>query len=290
MQAKYSQYDSDSFLQGYTTPIGGLNANAEFRPQAEKITTGAGLLISVKSDQSGTLYIEYTNIIKEPYSFIDEYVLDNSIINPMSSEDFLADKTYVVSVKATNFRIRFRNTGHRKQNIFKLFCFILPTNPVISINADTLPFQVDASGKLFVHSDLNDGYGNKINSIIDESVFTINHIRSLCTININDYKYNDILFNYTSTEIISNEINLGRYKNFDINFDVTATNYAPIRFYLYTRVLFENFAKTEYYIDIYYGDTTKTLSNITLNATNIKLIGNKISGLIINKCQIVRKG
>ena len=38
MQAKYSQYDSDSFLQGYTTPIGGLNANAEFRPQAEEST------------------------------------------------------------------------------------------------------------------------------------------------------------------------------------------------------------------------------------------------------------
>jgi len=78
MQSLYSNYDSDGFISGSRNRVGGLNPNQEFRPQPQKVSNGVGLLVSVLTDVPGIVSIDFTNIIEEPYSFIDEYEILNS--------------------------------------------------------------------------------------------------------------------------------------------------------------------------------------------------------------------
>ncbi len=302
MQSTYSNYDSDSFIYGSKNRTGGLNPNQEFRPQPQQVGTGAGLLISVKSDVIGKVFVDFTNIIEEPYAFVEVFdLLDKEKI------DGVITKVLLVSVKAKNFRIRFRNNSTQKQNILKLFTFILPSSPVVSINPDTLPFEVDISGLLIAsirdssgnpiystnnrmntNSYLNDGSGNKIHSIVTN---TNTSARSLYVHNVYDYSYNQITFTTDATNIYSSVLQLYKYKNFDIMFEsITATNYAPVRLYVYVSKDNNTFMKSDYYIDIYYGDTSLILTNVTVNGDYIKLLGKKISGLTINTCYIVSKG
>jgi hypothetical protein len=301
MQSTYSNYDSDSFIYGSKNRTGGLNPNQEFRPQPQAVGSGAGLLISVKSDVIGKVSVDFTNISEEPYAFVEIFeLLDTEYI------DGFITKILLVSVKAKNFRIRFRNTSSQKQNTLKLFTFILPSSPVVSINPDTLPFKVDLSGflitsirdssgnsiystngKMNTNSYLNDGNGNKINSIVTNTDTS----RSLYVHNVYDYSYNQITFTTDSTNIYSTTLQLNKYKNFDVMFEsITATNYAPVRLYVYISKDNNIFIKSDYYIDIYYGETSKVLTNVTVNGDYIKLQGKKISGLTINTCYIVRKG
>lgn len=302
MQSTYSNYDSDSFIYGSKNRTGGLNPNQEFRPQPQAVGTGAGLLISVKSDVAGKVYVDFTNIIEEPYAFIEIFDLLNT-----EKKDGVITKILLVSVKAKNFRIRFRNTSSQKQNTLKLFTFILPSSPVVSINPDTLPFEVDISGLLIAsirdssgnpiystdsrmntNSYLNDGSGNKIHSIITNANTAA---RALYVHNVYDYSYNQITFSTNSTNIYSSVLQLNKYKNFDVMFEaITATNYAPVRLYVYVSKDNNTFIKSDYFIDIYYGDTSRILTNVTVNGDYIKLQGNKITGLTINTCYIVRKG
>lgn len=323
MQSTFSNYDSDSFIYGSKNRTGGLNPNQEFRPQPQAVGAGGGLLISVKSDVIGKVFVDFTNIIEEPYAFVEIFELKEE-----ERENGVISKNLLLSVKAKNFRIRFRNGSPQKQKILKLFTFILPSSPVVSINPDTLPFKVDVSGLLITsirdssgnsiysvdnrmntysaltdssgthlsvrentlttNAFLNDGSGNKINSIITN---TNTSVSSLYVHNVYDYSYNQITFTADSTNIYSTVIQLNKYKNFDVMFEsITATNYAPVRFYLYISKDNSIFIKSDYYIDIYYGDTSRTLTNVTVNGDYIKLQGKKISGLTINTCYIVRKG
>ncbi len=324
MQSTYSNYDSDSSIAiGSKNRLGGLNPNQEFRPQPQEVDNGAGLLISVKSDVQGKVFIDFTNIIEEPYAFIETFeLLEKERI------DGYITKILLVSVKAKNFRIRFRNTSSYKQDVLKLFTFILPSSPVVSINPDTLPFEVDISGLLIAsirdssgnsiystdsrmntyaaltdsngthlsvrentlttNAFLNDGSGNKMHSIITN---TDNSVRSLYVHNVYDYSYNQITFTTDSTNIYSTVLQLNKYKNFDVMFEsITATNYAPVRLYVYISKDNNTFMKSDYYIDIYYGDTSRILTNVTVNGDYIKLLGKKITGLTITTCYIVRKG
>ena len=302
MQSTYSNYDSDSFIFGSRNRIGGLNPNQEFRPQPQKVDIGAGLLISVKSNVIGNVNVDFTNIIEEPYAFIETFDLKEE-----EREDGFITKILLVSIKAKNFRIRFRNTSPQKQTTLKLFTFILPSSPVVTINPDTLPFKVDISGLLITsirdssgrpiystdsrmntNSYLNDGSGNKMHSIITN---TNTSARSLYVHNVYDYSYNEITFSTDTTNIYSSVLQLYKYKNFDVMFEaITATNYAPVRLYVYVSKDNNIFMKSEYYIDIYYGDTSRILTNVTVNGDYIKLQGKKISGLTISTCNIVRKG
>lgn len=294
MQAEYSNYDSDSFKQGSLIKFGGLNPKQEFRPQAQKIEGGSGLLISVKSDTLGTIYMDFTNIIEEPYTFSDPYVLDpitDTYIDSTGNLYYI--KSLIISIKASNFRIRFRNTTDLKQETFKLFTYILTTNPLVTLNPDTLPFIFDISGSLITSSDkskLNDGLGNIINSTLSTSTSDPT-IRSINSRNINNYLAEIITFDNSGSEIVSQIFELNEYKNFDVVFQlIDAHNYAPIRFYLYISDNIYYFTKTDYYIDIYNGDTTRALTNITVNASYARVIGNKISGLSITTCFILKKG
>ena len=302
MQSTFSNYDSDSFIYGSKNRVGGLNPNQEFRPQPQGVGSGAGLLISVKSDVIGKVFVDFTNIIEEPYAFVEVFDLKEE-----EKISGVVSKNLLVSVKAKNFRIRFRNGSSLKQNLLKLFTFILPSSPVVSLNPDTLPFKVDMSGllitsirdssgnsiystagKMNTNSYLNDGNGNKINSIITN---TDNSIRSLYVHNQYDYSYNNITFLTNTNNIYSTVFQLNKYKNFDVMFEsITATNYAPVRLYVYISKDNNIFMKSDYYIDIYYGDTSRILTNVTVNGDYIKLQGKKISGLTINTCYIVTKG
>ncbi len=276
MQATYSNYDSDSFIYGSKNRVGGLNPNQEFRPQPQKVGNGAGLLISVKSDVIGRVSVDFTNIIEEPYAFIDTY--DVLVNDP---------KILLVTIKAENFRIRFRNLSPYKQNKLKLFTFILPTSPVVSINPDTLPFNLDVSNNLIVC--VRDSFGNPLTSITP-ALYGAN---VLATHNVGDYaKYELVPFDdSTLTVIKSQQANINKYRTFDILlYNIVATNLLPIRFYIQTADDDDiEFIDTKYYIDIYYGMQQANLTDITINAKYVRLQGDYISGITIGSGYIVCK-
>ncbi len=92
MQSTFSNYDSDSFIYGSKNRTGGLNPNQEFRPQPQQVGTGAGLLISVKSDVIGKVFIDFTNIIEEPYAFIETFdLLEKEKIDGQSTVQIYLD-------------------------------------------------------------------------------------------------------------------------------------------------------------------------------------------------------
>jgi hypothetical protein len=260
MQATYSNYDSDSFIYGSKNRVGGLNPNQEFRPQPQKVGNGAGLLISVKSDVIGRVSIDFTNIIEEPYAFIETFDVN---VND--------SKVLLVTIKAENFRVRFRNLSSQKQNKLKLFTFILPTSPVVSINPDTLPFNLDASNNLIVC--MRDSFGNPLTSITP-ALYGAN---VLATHNIGDYsKYELVPFDDSTVNIIkSQRVNINKYRTFDILlYNITATNLVPIRFYVQTADDDDiEFVNTQYYVDIYYGMDTANISGITVNTKYVRLLG-----------------
>lgn len=271
MQAAYSNYDSDDYISGSRTKIGGLGPYQEFRPQPEKIINGAGLLISLVTDMEGTLSIDFTNIIEEPYSFTEIYEI------PQSTTGYSV-KSYLTSVKAKNFRVRFQNKSTARQQKFKLFTFILPNCPVFS---------------------LVDSNGDKISTLVP----TTGTANALITHNIYDYSQNLLPFglvNDTSIPTIQTQpFNLTKYKNFDIILNYStdfAINLVPIRLYIYVwdGGYYSPHIKTDIYIDIYYGDTTRSITNVTINAKYIII---KASSLYITDlrysnliCYIVTKG
>jgi len=299
MQSTYSNYDSDGFITGSTNKLGGLNPNQEFRPQPQKVTTGAGLLIAVKTDVIGQVSVDFTNIITEPYAFTQIFTIVSSDLDEAFGNFTVASKTYLVSIQAINFRIRFRNKSPYKQNILKLFTFILPSSPVISINPDTVPViptdifdsvhkpLLGTDSRLNTYAALMDGTYNKINSIIPST----NTNRALYTHNVYDYSNNLITFTINSPNIISTSLELKKYKNFDVIFEsITAINLLPVRLYVYVSKDNTIYVQTNYYIDIYYGNTTKILTNVTVNGNFIKLQGIYITGLTINTCYVSMKG
>jgi hypothetical protein len=303
MQATYSNYDSDAFISGSKNKLGGLNPNQEFRPQPQKVENGAGLLVSVLTDVKGKVSIDFTNLIEEPYAFVDEYSIDPAV-SPSEINPEYAFKTFLVSVKAKNFRIRFRNLTTQKQQKLKLFTFILPSSPVVSINPDTLENVVlntltkifDSSGnKIYsvsnaLYVSLRDGYGNIINSLTP-STDTNN---ALITHNICDYSNNELTMTINNPNITSTSLELKKYKNFDIILTLSSsTNLLPIRLYIYISDNNSNYFKTDKYIDIYYGDTNISITNITINSKYIKLQGTSpyasSTYLTISSCYILEK-
>jgi len=115
MLSLYSNYDSSGKTDGKIN--GGLNGLQEFRAQAQRMTDEEGLLISLISSTTGTLYIEYTNIVGEPYDF--QETKDTEINTSTSPYVFFSIK------KAPYFRIRFKNTSSSKQDYFKLDTFLI---------------------------------------------------------------------------------------------------------------------------------------------------------------------
>lgn len=301
MQATYSNYDSDAFISGSRNLLGGLNPNQEFRPQPQKVEIGAGLLVSVLTDVKGKISIDFTSLIEEPYAFVEEFSIDPAV-SPSETNPAYAFKTFLVSIKAKNFRIRFRNLSSLKQQKLKLFTFILPSSPVVSINPDTLEKVVlntlskifDSSGNS-LHStsnalnvSLRDGLGNIINSLIP-STDTNN---ALITHNISDYSNNQLTMTIDNPNITSSSLELKKYKNFDIILKLSnSTNLYPIRLYLYISNNDSDYFKTDIYIDIYYGDTLVSLTNIIVNSRYIKLKGTSLyaPSLTISSCYILEK-
>jgi len=286
MQSQHSNYDSDGFVTGSTNKLGGLNPNQEFRPQPQKITSGAGLLVSVSTDVPGKISIDFTNIIEEPYAFTTEYNIQQSDIKDVTINNIViteGTKTYLLSITAQYFRVRFRNTSNQKQNRLKLFTFILPSSPVVSINPDTLQ-------DVFLKTGLYDASGNSINTIIP----TTDTNRALCVHNINDYTTNRFIFATSLNILVSNSIQLKKYKSFDINFeDIIAMNLLPIRFYLYTSKDNISYSKSNYYVDIYYGMSNTCITNIIIDADYIKLksiIVSNLNSITINSCYVTMKG
>ena len=136
--SQYSNYDSREIIYG--TIRGGLNGYQEFRAQPQQIIKGAGLLVSLISDTSGILFIEYSNIIQEPYNFSTQYNITGS--NQIY--------TFEEAIHSQYFRIRFINNTPKKQETFILTTYILDQNPLVTIDAHS-SFNLDISGNLIVN-------------------------------------------------------------------------------------------------------------------------------------------
>ena len=317
MQAQYSNYDSDSLLSN-KVKRGGLNGFQEFRPQPQELTSGVGLLISLKTDVSGVLSIDFTNIISEPFAFVTDY-----IINATTQQTY----TFESAIKAKFFRVRFKNSTVQTQKTFKLFTYILNQSPLVVIDAQS-SFKIDQNGNIivdiqdpsgnFIQIDslgniftrIRDGSGNSIRinpngnmntNIYDSSGNNITTLipttisnRCIYTHNVYDASYNLLTFTVDNSNpaiITSDIINLGKYKNFDILFeDISALNYTSCLLYLYISKDGINFVKTDYKIYLNYGELTNSLTNCYSNSPYIKLSGYYITGLTINTAYIYMKG
>ena len=249
MLSQYSNYDSDELSFGVKK--GGLNGLQEFRPPPQQIVEGAGLLVSSYCDVSGLIIIEYTSIIQEPYSFSESYPVYSNTI-----------KTIVSAIKAPYFRVRFRNTESSQQQILKLNTYILPTNPLITLDVPS-SFNVDLSGNLLVN--IVDSNSNQIQ--IDTS-------GNLHTHNIYTSNTLTSIINASGTVIESDPINLGEYKNFDIILNgLTANNVYPVILDVYVSNDNTTYVKSSYSITINYGDISNGVLNCVSNSPYIKLIG-----------------
>jgi len=263
MLSQYSNYDSDELLFGVKK--GGLNGLQEFRPPPQQITEGAGLLVSSYCDVNGLILIEYTGIIQEPYSFSESYpVYQNTI------------KTIVSAIKAPYFRVRFRNTSTTQQQILKLNTYILPTNPLITLDVPS-SFNVDSSGNLLVNIVASNGNNINIDSsgnLHTHNVYTSNTLTSS--------------FSVSGTLIESNPIDLGEYKNFDILISgITTNNVYPVILDIYASNDNTTYVKSSYSIVINNGDLSTGVLNCVSNSPYIKIMGTtNVSGLILSSATI----
>jgi len=266
MLSQYSNYDSDELSFGVKK--GGLNGLQEFRPQPQQIIEGAGLLVSLYCDRSGLITIEYTGIIQEPYSFSESYTVYKNTI-----------KTIVSAIKAPYFRVRFRNTESIQQQILKLNTYILPTNPLITLDVPS-SFKIDLSGNLLVN--IVDSNANQIK--IDPS-------GNLHTHNIYTSNTLSSTFSVIDTVIESDPINLGEYKNFDILLNgITANNVYPVILDVYVSNNDITYVKSSYSITINNGDISTGVLNCVSNSPYIKLIGTTEPNLTLGDIEFYMKG
>ena len=137
--------------------------------------------------------------------------------------------------------------------------------------------KTDTSGKIYtIQNNLNKTTDNITAILSDNSNNYINSINlplttnyGLITHNIFDYSYNQIDFSGIPPFVISNNIDINKYKNFDFvceNINIIS----PIRIYLYISINNINYIKTNIYFDINEYDTTYAMTNITINARYIQ--------------------
>lgn len=267
MLSQYSNYDSDELVFG--TKNGGLNGYQEFRPQPQQIVSGAGLLVSSYCDVLGTITIDYTNIIQEPYAFSEQYsdILPNTI------------KTIVSPIKAQYFRVRFRNTESTPQTILKLNTYILPTNPLFKLDTAS-SFKLDNLGNIV--TTLQSTAGNYIK--IDAS-------GNLNTHNVNTSNSSALTFSVSGGIITSNIINLGEYKNFDIILNnITANNTSPAILDIYVSPDNITYVKSSYNTTINQNDLATGALNCVSNCPYIKLSGTSVTGLTVTSGIVYMKG
>ena len=266
MLSQYSNYDSDEIIFGVKK--GGLNGKQELRPQPQQIIEGAGLLVSTYCDISGLILIEYTNIIQEPYSFSESYViLPNTI------------RTFVSPIKAQFFRVRFRNTETDAQTILKLNTYILTKNQFLTLDFQS-SFSVD--GNFSILTNIKDSSGNTIQ--IDSS-------GNLHTHNVYTANSSAMTFSVVGTTISSTSVNLGEYKNFDVLLEsITANNVYPVILDIYVSKDDITYIKSNYNVVINFGDSATGVLNCVSNSPYIKLSGTTVTGLTLTSGVIYMKG
>jgi hypothetical protein len=145
MLSVYSNYDYREVTQLYPEGRGALKANQQFIPNGQLTTSNSyGLLIIVKTDVIGTIYVEFTNIKKEPYDFTQ-------------IENITTTKILQVPIKAKYFRVRFVN-DNTDQSEFILNTYILNVVNLMS-GIDSLGngyiLQTDDTGSLITKSKSN---------------------------------------------------------------------------------------------------------------------------------------
>jgi hypothetical protein len=128
--ALYANYNCDTIVNG--KKLGGLNSQQEYRSQPQETGSAVQVSVILQTDTSGILYIDYTNIVHEPYEVI-EYIpidfIDKTIYPPLpliNGQNFYTH--YAAStVKSPYFRVRFKNTSKCKQKIFRITTFLFQT-------------------------------------------------------------------------------------------------------------------------------------------------------------------
>lgn len=139
--ALYANYNCDTIVNG--KKLGGLNAQQEYRSQPQETGSAVQVSVILQTDTSGILYIDYTNIVHEPYEVIELYPLDltdTTIYKPLplsNGQNFYTQ--YIAStVKSPYFRVRFKNISKCKQKVFRITTFLFQTVTEFKTNV-TLP-------------------------------------------------------------------------------------------------------------------------------------------------------
>ncbi len=139
------------------------------------------------------------------------------------------------------------------------------------------PIKTDTSGKIYtIQNNLNKTTDNITAVLCDNNNNYINSINlplttnyGLITHNIFDYSYNQINFSGTAPIVISNSVDINKYKNLDFiceSINITS----PIIIYVYISRDGNIFNKTNIYFDINEYDTTYAMTNITINARYVQ--------------------
>ena len=149
--------------------------------------------------------------------------------------------------------------------------------------------KIDANGSL--NTNIHDSSGNIISTYIPSTITN----RTLYTHNVVDAAYNLITYTITNGSIISNIIDLNKYRNFDILIEnISGTLYTSIYLYIYISKDGFNFIKTPYFITINPDDTAACILNCVINTRYIKLEGtynnNQINNLVLSGIFIYMKG
>lgn len=127
--ASYANYNCDTIING--KKLGGLNSQQEYRSQPQEIGSAVQISVVLQTDTKGKLFIDYTNIVHEPYEVIELFPIDfsGSAYPPLplaNGQNFYTQYT-ASTIKGPYFRVRFKNLDICKQKVFRITTFLFQT-------------------------------------------------------------------------------------------------------------------------------------------------------------------
>lgn len=128
--ALYANYNCDTIING--KKLGGLNSQQEYRSQPQETGSAVQVSVVLQTDKGGILYVDYTNIVHEPYDVIELHQIDLTDTTtypplPLDNGQYFYTQYITSTVKAPYFRIRFKNTDKCKQTVFRITSFLFTT-------------------------------------------------------------------------------------------------------------------------------------------------------------------
>jgi hypothetical protein len=202
MLSSYANYDSDTVDPITSLERGGIKTNSSYISQPQQLTSETGLAIFLTANNSSTLkfdiVVEFTNIIQEPYDFINTYSYNQA--SPITTEIFLPKQAQYFRIKIITYEFPLTNLKVNTFLVTNLYNTIVTNNNLntnvkimTSINIDSILKQTFSNNCYFVGT----GYGKDSLVTIEYEQGDMNYIPIFI---YGIYKYNDIEY----VTIISN--------------------------------------------------------------------------------------